>query len=79
MAFLKYLEEALAEGYAQFRAHGLQAGLQAYEFPIDRGYGGYVTVTQLKAEGAMVGTIMLGGATFYVYIVIGPFRRAANG
>ena len=69
-ALLRYLEEALAEGYAQMRASGLAAGLKAYRFPID---GGYVTVSQLAAEGALIGTISLGGANFYVTLAKQPW------
>lgn len=64
-AFLKYLEEGLAEGYAQLRVNGLAAGLRAYRFPIENGY---VTVSELIGEGVLVGTISLGGALFYVSI-----------
>lgn len=63
LEFLRYLEEALAQGYAMFRMHGLDKALTAYRFPIDHGY---VTVSKLAAEGTMVGTIMLAGTKFYV-------------
>ena len=68
-AFLKYIEEALAEGYAQLRVNGLAQAVQAYRFPLERGY---VTVSQLVAEGQAIGSIMLGGSFFYVSIAIGP-------
>jgi hypothetical protein len=71
-ALLQYLEEALAEGYGQLRVHGLEGSLQAYRFPIDYGY---VTVAQLSAEGQAVGTITLGGASFYVSVSQGPLPR----
>lgn len=73
MAFLRYLEEALAQGYAMLRVQGLDKGLAAYRFPIENGY---VTVSQLLSESAMVGTIMLGGARFYVSLTSG--RIAAD-
>jgi hypothetical protein len=68
LAFLKYLEEALAQGYAMFRMHGLEDAFAAYRFPIDHGY---VTVSKLASEGTMVGTIMLAGTKFYVSMTSG--------
>jgi hypothetical protein len=66
-ALLRYLEEALAEGYAQLRVHGLEKALAAYRFPLAGPYP-YVTVSQLIGEGQAIGTIMLGGTLFYVSI-----------
>ena len=60
-AFLRYLEEALAEGYAQLRINGLAQAIEALRFPLD---GGYVVVSQLVAEGQAIGSIVLGGFTF---------------
>ena len=67
-AILRYLEEALAEGYAQLRVNGLAAGLRAWRFPLRFGY---VTISQVAAEGRAVGTIVLGGTTFHVSISLG--------
>lgn len=67
-AILRYLEEALAEGYAQLRVNGLAAGLRAWKFPLRFGY---VTISQVAAEGRSVGTIVLGGTTFHVSISLG--------
>jgi len=67
-AFLRYLEEALAEGYGQLRVNGLAAALGAYRFPIA---GGYVSVSQLASEGAAIGTITLGGTQLLVTIGAG--------
>lgn len=64
-SLLRYLEETLAEGYAQLRVHGLVKALQAYRFPLN---GGYVTVSQLAAEGQAIGTITLGGTLMFVTI-----------
>lgn len=68
-ALLRYLEEALAEGYAQLRVNGLAQALEAIRFPLDFGY---VTVSQLLAEGQAIGTITLGGVLFHVSISQGP-------
>jgi hypothetical protein len=67
-ALLRFLEEALAEGYAQLRVNGLIAGLRALRFPLDRGY---VTVSQLTGEGSTIGTIIVGGTRFHVSISLG--------
>jgi hypothetical protein len=69
---LRYLEEALAEGYGQLRVHGLEKALGAYRFPVDLGY---VTVSQMVAEGQAIGTITLGGTLFYVSVSQGPIPR----
>jgi len=68
-ALLKYLEEALAEGYGQLRVNGLAKALGAYRFPIK---AGYVTVSRMAAEGRAIGTIILGGVLFHVSISHGP-------
>jgi hypothetical protein len=64
-SLLRYLEEALAEGYAQLRVHGLAKALQTYRFPLQ---AGYVTVSQVATEGQAIGTITLGGSLLYVTI-----------
>jgi hypothetical protein len=73
--FLRYLEEALAEGYAQLRAHGLSRALGAYRFPVTNGY---VTVSALVSEGVAIGTIILGGCLFHVSISQGYIEYILN-
>jgi len=68
-ALLRYLEEALAEGYAQLRVNGLADALGAIRFPLQ---GGYMTVSQLLTEGQALGTITLGGTLFHVSMSTGP-------
>jgi len=68
-ALLRYLEEALAEGYSQLRVNGFAAGLRALRFPL---LGGYVTASQTAAEGLAIGTISLGGGLLYVSVSRGP-------
>ena len=68
-ALLRYLEEALAEGYAQLRVVGLEQAIAALRFPLEFGY---VTVSQLVAEGQAIGTIVLGGTLFRVSLSLGP-------
>jgi hypothetical protein len=68
-ALLKYLEEALAEGYSQLRFNGLASALYALRFPLRCGY---VTVSQLISEGTALGTIVLGGSIFKVSVSNGP-------
>jgi hypothetical protein len=62
-ATLKYIEEALAESYAQLRVNGIKGLPTGIKFPIAEGY---VTIQALAAEGA-VGTIIVGGIIYYVY------------
>lgn len=71
-AFLRYLEEALAEGYGQLRMHGLARALGAYRFPL---MNGYVTISELAAEGTTIGTIVLGGVLFHVSISHGALAH----
>jgi hypothetical protein len=64
-AFLKYLEEALAETYAQVRVRGLRGLPTGISFPITNGY---VTVRAVVTEAA-IGTVVVGGVTYGVYVV----------
>ncbi len=70
-AILRYLEESLAEGYAQLRVHGVASALEAIRFPLR---GGYVTISQLGAEGRAIGTITLGGTLFHVSLSSGKLQ-----
>lgn len=67
-ALLRYLEEAMAESYAQLRVNGLEMVLVGIRFPIE---GGYVTVSQIAAEGIAIGNIAIGGAQYTVRIAEG--------
>ena len=60
-ALLRYLEEALVEGFGQFKVNGLLPALKAVTFPIGPAPYGYVTVSQLATEGTALGTIVVGG------------------
>jgi hypothetical protein len=71
-ALLRYLEEALAEGYGQLRVHGLARALGAYRFPLQ---SGYVTVAELASEGLAIGTITLGGVLFNVSVSLGQIPQ----
>jgi hypothetical protein len=68
-AILKYLEEALAESFAQIRVNGLSHLLTALRFPV---VSGYVTLQQLACEGAEIGKIVFGTERFSVQLVAGP-------
>lgn len=63
-SLLRYLEEALAETYAQLRLRGLRGLPEGIKFPIANGY---VEVSSVMLEGA-VGTIVVGGTTYGIYI-----------
>lgn len=73
-ALLRYLEEALAEGYAQLRVHGLSQAVGALRFPLKFGY---VTVSQMSAEGEVIGTITLGGVLFHASIAQGTIPEGS--
>ena len=72
-ALMQYLEEALAESFAQVRLNGWQNILVGIRFPIE---GGYVTLAQLAAEGVAIGNIVLGGLQFNVTVVEGDWASA---
>jgi hypothetical protein len=71
-SLLRYLEEAMAEGYAQLRVNGLEKMLIGVRFPID---GGYVTMSQLASEGIAIGNIILGGMNFTVFVADGDLPQ----
>lgn len=74
-AFLRYLEEALAEGWGQLRANGLLSSLKAIYFPLTNGY---VNLSQIAVEGNLIGTIMLAGRRIFVYISTGQIPVEAK-
>lgn len=64
-ALLQYLEESLAETYAQFRVNGIGFTelLNGISFPIENGY---ITIGNLFTEGIAIGNIFIGGDLFLV-------------
>jgi hypothetical protein len=68
-AILRYLEEALAESFAQLRVNGLSHLLTALRFPVAFGY---ITLQQIACEGAEIGKIVFGTERFSVQFVVGP-------
>jgi hypothetical protein len=71
-ALLRYLEEALVEGFGRFKVNGLLPALKAVTFPIGPAPYGYVTVTELVAEGTALGTIIVGGLHLRVHLAKTP-------
>lgn len=65
---LKYIEEALAETYAQVKVHGfkMESFKIGYEFPVAQNY---VVVSEVAAEANAVGAISAGGHLFHVYVL----------
>jgi len=51
---------------------GIREALLAFRFPIQ---GGYVTVSQLGAEGTAIGTITVGSMVFNVTVVQGDWEQ----
>lgn len=64
-SLLKYVEEALAEGYAQL-PRGIRDAFRAFTFPVGPPPYGYVTVGQLASESAAIGSIIAGGQVLRV-------------
>jgi hypothetical protein len=65
-ALLRYVEEALAESYAQFRVNGIRGIPEGIRFPIANGY---VTLSRVVTEAA-IGTIIYAGVLYGVYLVV---------
>lgn len=65
-AFLRYLEEALAESYAQMRVNGIKGLPAGIRFPIANGYVTLRAVLTEAAAGAALGTISIGGIVYAV-------------
>lgn len=63
-ALCKYIEEALAESYAQVKVIGIRALPDGVTFPIRNGY---VTLGRVATEAA-IGTIVYGGVLYAVYV-----------
>lgn len=67
-AIMRYLEEMLAETFAQLRVNGVQGLMTGIRFPVRNGY---MTLQQLACEGAEVGKITVGTEQFSVQVVPG--------
>lgn len=73
---LVYLEEALAEGFSVLRRDGFLKAIDSLDFPLGaKNPEGkivpgtyYVTLSRLKYEGQVIGSIVLQGETFLVAI-----------
>jgi hypothetical protein len=65
-ALCRYIEEALAESYAQVKVNGLRSLPEGLEFPITNGY---CTFSAVAKEGA-IGTIPYAGVVYGVHVVV---------
>lgn len=63
-SLMRYLEEALAETYAQVRVNGIDAAFDGMRFPITNGY---VELKDVLSEAA-IGSLVVGGITYGVYL-----------
>ena len=63
-SLMRYLEEALAETYAQVRVNGAHAAFDGVRFPVTNGY---VELKDVLTEAA-IGTVLVGGASYGVYL-----------
>jgi hypothetical protein len=68
-SFLRYLEEALAEGYAQLRVNGIKGLPAAIRFPVVNGYVELRAVVKEAAIGAAAYTITVGTIVYVVDFV----------
>jgi hypothetical protein len=62
----RYIEEALAETYAQVKVNGLRALPEGLKFPVRNGY---VTVSGTVREAAD-GVIVYGGVLYGIYLTV---------
>jgi hypothetical protein len=64
---LRYLEEALAETYSQFKVNGIsiESLLNGLRFPLNGGYN--LTIGGIAGE-VVLGTVVVGGVTYTVYL-----------
>lgn len=67
---LRYLEEALAETYAQLRISGFSGKylLEGILFPIDNGYEVTIACMRHEAAGILLGPINVGGMLYNVFV-----------
>ena len=65
-ALCKYVEEALAESYAQVKVNGLRGLPDGLSFPIRNGY---VSLGRVAAEGA-IGTVTYAGVLYVVHVKV---------
>jgi hypothetical protein len=65
-ALFQYLEEALAESYAQAKVNGVASIPEGIRFPMR---AGYVTLGRVITEAA-IGTIAYGGVLYGVYVTV---------
>lgn len=65
-SFLRYLEEAMAESYAQLRVNGIKGLPAGLRFPIANGY---VTLRAVLTEAAVGATVMTITVAGIVYVV----------
>lgn len=74
-ALLRYLEEALAESFAQLKVHGLKKVIVGIRFPISHGY---LTISELVAEGIAIGNIIVSGTIYKVYVNHGSWKKVTG-
>lgn len=65
-SLVRYIEEALAETYAQLKVNGIRNMPEGLRFPIKNGY---VTITNVAAEGALA-LFLFAGITYGLHLTI---------
>lgn len=74
-ALLRYIEEALAESFSQLKGYGFKNIIVGIRFPVKEGY---MTISQLTAEGTGIGNIFVGGTMYRVFLHHGPWKKVAK-
>ncbi len=63
LVLLKYVEEAMCQGYSELLKNPLTGLFKGIAFPIANGY---MTISDVAAEGMAIGTLILGGQRFVI-------------
>jgi hypothetical protein len=72
---LRYLEEALAETYAQLRVNGTAGLIRGLTFPLKGGYNLTAAGIGVEVRGVLLGVVAVDGVTYVVYVWAGGSPR----
>jgi hypothetical protein len=76
---LRYLEEALSQGWTLLRRRGVVASFEGISFPVKNGYVGMAEMGS-ELHGIAMGTVLFGGNTHrVVFNLAQPLRRDPRG
>lgn len=72
-ALLRYIEEAIAEGYAQVRAKGFRGVITGVQFPLELGY--ITAQEKIIGQGVFLGVISVENQTWFTTLSSGPKQK----